>query len=208
MSKLKQINLIPREALNKPLLRQLKSLYRKHKALRNLSIIALIFITFNLIQAFIIGMFSLNLLTAKKNMQQAKVKLNQLQSQYIQVEKLKSTLSKEESRRKGKLDSLLSTASGERRFSELLRLIPELTTQELWINRLVLRQDELNLLGSSLDNQMLTQFIDRLNESKSLRNSRFASSEKQVMDSHTLYNFQITAEPAWTLTENKWTSIP
>lgn len=198
MIKLKSINLIPKEALKKPLLRQLKSLYRKHKVLRNISIIALIFITFNLIQAFIVGMFSLNLLTAKKNMQQAKVKLNQSQSQYIQVEKLKSTLSKEESRRKEKLDSLLSTSSGQRRFSELLKTIPELTTQELWINRLVFREDEIQFIGSSLDNQMITQFIDRLNESKSFRNSRFTSSEKKIVESHTLYNFQITAEPLWT----------
>lgn len=197
MAKLKTVNLIPKEALRKPILKQLKTLYSKNRSLRNFSIIAFILVFFTFIQILSVGRFNSEIAKSKQAMQDAKVKLNKLQSQYLQLEKIKATLLKEESQKKQGLELLLSTSSKDRKFSNLLSFLAELTPQDLWIDHLVLTETEAQIIGITPDNQLIAQFINRLDESKIFKNSRFTSSEKKVIDSHTLYNFQISTEPIW-----------
>ncbi len=73
----------------------------------------------------------------------------------------------------------------------------ELVPEDLWINDLVFREEEFEISGSALDQQLITQFMNKLDESRVFRNSRFTSLEKKVAEDHTLYRFQITTEPLW-----------
>lgn len=200
--KLKSINLIPKEALKRPLVKQFASLYKKNKVFRRFAIIFAGFIILNFIQALFVGISSWNLSRAKQNMQSAKVKLSQLQSQYLQIEKAKSALAKEEAQKKQRLDLLLSTSSQDRGYSAVLANISSLCPQDLWINNLILSEEEIQINGSTLNNQLITQFINNLDESNAFQDSRFTSSEKQVTDSHTLYNFQVTTQPVWERMQN------
>ena len=198
MVKLKQVNLIPQEVLKKPFHRQLKILFRKEGSnLRLFIILALSISLFSLSQLSTASRLERNATQFKQMVQGAKIKLNQAESQYLELEKTKSDLSKVEAIKKEKLDLFLLASSGDRRYSRLLAFISNLIPEELWITHLVLNDAEIQIYGSTTNNQLISEFMGKLDDSHVFRNSHFASSEKQVVESHTLYNFQMTTEPIW-----------
>lgn len=195
--RLKAINLIPKEVFKKPFYRQILISYIKNRALRNVTIVVFCIAAASGFQVFMVSGFEQNLSRAKRAMQEAKVKLNQQQSQYMNLEKIKSSLVKEELQKRQKLDLLLAASAQDIKYSQAITLIAELIPEDLWINNLVLSEGMVQITGSTLDNQLITQFMHKLDESKAFMGSRFTSSEKQVADSHTIYNFEITTLPLW-----------
>lgn len=197
MSKLKQVNLIPREALKEPLHRQLAALFYK-KGIGSLLVVLVFSISlFSFFQLSTISRLQDQAAHFKKMTQNSKVKFNQSESQYLELEKTKSDLLKAQESKKEKLDLLLSASSSGRRYSALLAFISNLVPEDLWITHLVLSEAEIQLYGAATDNQLVSQFMSQLDDSHAFRNSHFASSEKQIVGSHTLYNFQMTTEPVW-----------
>lgn len=197
MMKLKSINLIPKSALTQSLLKQAVIGLRKNKDLRNLTVISLVISLSIVLRLGLIAGIKHGLAGSKRIMQQTKLKLGQLQSQALELEKEKTDLLKQEQLQKQRLDFLGSSSSENKKYSKLLADISQLAPQDLWINRCVLSEQEIRITGSTLDNQLVTQFMDKLDQSGFLKNSSFVSSEKQVSDSHTIYNFEFTTQPAW-----------
>lgn len=198
MLKFKEVNLIPKEVLRKPLLRQLEALYRKNPSLQRFAKIAAVIILISFTQLLFLGIFTLSFNSAKRKMQSAKVQLNQMQSKYISLEKLKLDLTKQDLREKERLDELLSTSSKGKRYAQLLVYISSLLpSKDLWITRFTLGESEIQVQGATLNNELIPQFMAKLDGSGMFKNSKFASSEKQVVESHNIYNFQITTEPVW-----------
>ncbi|MBU1121499.1 MAG: PilN domain-containing protein [Candidatus Omnitrophota bacterium] len=197
MEKLKQVNLIPKEVLRKPFLRRLFLIYKKNTYLRNFSVFFLI-----------VAAASITLLSIKFSLKEdlektvyaakeAKLKLARFQSQLLRIEKIKLELIREDSSQNQELELLFSTKAMSRKYFELLTVMAELVPQDLWINRCSLFEDKIQISGSTLDNQLITQFMDKLDDSGFFNNSRFTSSEKQERDSHIIYNFQIYTDPLW-----------
>lgn len=197
MIKLKSINLIPENALKRSSLKQGLILYQRNKGLRWLITISLVIVLAIIIRTVLITMFKKDLAESKQNMQRTKVKLEQEQSRALELEKIKSGLLKQDALQKQRLDFLGSTSSKDKKYSKLLADISNLTPQDLWLNRCVLVENEIHITGSTLDNQLITQFMDKLDRSGFLKNSSFVSSEKQVSDSHTIYNFEFVSQPVW-----------
>jgi len=197
MTKLKPVNLIPKEILRKPLLKQAISLYQKSKELRKLAMVASIVVSIILVRTLTVGIFKWGLGRSKRIMRQTKAELNQLQSEHLQLENIKSGLLKQQALQEQRTELLRSTSSEDREYSELLAGISELVPQELWIKNCILNEEEVLIIGATVNNQLITQFMNQLNQSGIFKNSHFASSEKEITDSHTFYNFQITTEPVW-----------
>jgi hypothetical protein len=87
MRKLKSVNQIPKEALRKePFLRKLS--FRKCRNLFLGIIVILFFVSATLKQLITISLLKSDVAESKAKIQGAKVKLNQLQSQYVQLEKI------------------------------------------------------------------------------------------------------------------------
>lgn len=193
----RQINLIPKGALKKPFFKEAAYLYKKNLSLRVLSAAAATVILVSVIQALTAAYLGFNLAASKTALREAKIKIGKMQTERLRLEKTKEALAKEEAQRTRRLELLLSTSSKDKRYSYLLGFIASLTPEDLWINRLSLNEDQIEISGSTLNNQLIHQFMSALDESKAFKNSRFVSSEKQVADSHTIYNFQISAEPLW-----------
>jgi hypothetical protein len=106
-------------------------------------------------------------------------------------------LAKSEVSEKEKLDLLLSMSTRERQYAMLIVLISNFVPEDLWITHLILNETAVQIYGATFNNQLVSQFIGTLDESKVFRNSHLDSSEKQVIESHAFYNFQITTEPVW-----------
>lgn len=197
MIKLKSINLIPKTALRQSLLKRTVILFHKDKILCNLSVIGLLISLSIALRIGLIAGIKQDLARTKQIMQQTKLKLGQLQSESLELEKEKVDLLKQTALQKQRIDFLSSTSSENKKYSKLLADISELAPQDLWINHCVLSEEEIRITGSTLDNQLVTQFMDKLDQSGFLKNSSFVSSEKEVSDSHTIYNFEFTSQPVW-----------
>ncbi len=196
MIKLKNVNLIPKEALRRePFFKKLS--FKRYRNFLYGSIVVLFLITVTAKQAVTISLLKWNVAKSKKGLQEAKLKLNQLQTQHVQLGKIKDQLLREASQKKERLDLLGFDALKERSYSRFMATITELVPQDLWINELVFQEEAFEIGGSALDNQLITQFMNKLDESRIFRNSRFTSFEKKVTQEHTLYRFQITTEPLW-----------
>lgn len=196
--KLKKVNLIPKEILIKPFFRQLVILYKKNIGVRRFVIAAVYIFAITLVQIILFNIYSSTFNESKRRMQEAKAKLNQMQSKYILLEKVKLDLTKQDLRERDGLEELLSTSSEGKRYAQLLVDIAGLLpSKDLWITRFILNESEIHIAGATLNNELIPQFMAKLDESKMFKNSKFSSSEKQVIESHTLYNFQIVTEPVW-----------
>lgn len=195
MNKIKQVNLITR--LEPAKNAAAGNLFCVNKKTRNIIIICGLAAFITLIQFAAIAMLNLNLKVARSRLQRARAELNRLQSQSLEMEKQKSELSKEESLKKEKLEQLASASSGNRSYAALFEFIAGLAPDDLWIKQFSAGGQEVQISGTALDPQLIIQFMNQLDQSGAFRNSAFSSSEKEVVDAHSVYNFQITTNPVW-----------
>ena len=105
--------------------------------------------------------------------------------------------------KKERLEQLLSSSSNNKSYSELFEFIAGLAPQELWIKQFSAGEQEVQIAGTTLDPQLIIQFMNQLDESGAFRGSIFSSSEKEALESHTVYNFQITTTPIWEALSSK-----
>jgi len=196
--KLKPVNLISKSALKRPLLARLKLFVGENKQLSKLMFLGFLLILFlAATPAFIVHNYKLNVASTKRAIADTKIKFKKLQSQDFKAEKLKADLTKEEMLLKQHLDLLSTTTVKNGGYFGLLLSIPGLMPQDLWINRFVMNDNEIMVSGSTLGSELVSDFMNKLEGCKNFKNTRFISSEKQVIDSHTIYNFQIAMEPSW-----------
>jgi len=153
------------------------------------------------IPAITVTSYRLKTTWTKRAIEDTKNRFKKTQSQNFQSEKLKADLTKEETQVKQLWDLLSSTESRGFGYSGLLLSIAGLLPQDVWITHLVMNDNEIQISGSTVSSQFIADLMTKLEECKDLKNSRFVSTEKQIFDSHTIYNFQIAAEPIWS--ENK-----
>lgn len=196
--KLKPVNLISKDILKRSLLKGVKTVHSTTKQLiMNIFFGGLLVFLFTATPAFIVKPYKLKAGAAKYAARDVKNKFKKMQSENFQIEKLKIDLTKEEIFLTQRFNLLSSTLSSGREYSRLLLSIAKLLPQDLWINRFMMDETEILISGSTLNSQLIAELMNKLEACKDLRNSRFISSEKQIIDSHALYNFQITVEPGW-----------
>lgn len=196
--KLKPVNLISNGVLKRPLLKKNKVFNRK--AIQLVMIIGfcggLVFI-FAVTPGSIIKPYKLSASAAKYAIREEKNKFKILQSQNFQLEKLKLDLTKQEIALTQRLNLLSSALTKEHVYSKLLLSVSGLLPQDLWINRFSMNETEILISGSTFNSQLIAEFMNKLEACEDFRNSRFISSEKQIIDSHAIYNFQVTVESRW-----------
>jgi len=52
----------------------------------------------------------------------------------------------------------------------------------------------IQISGAALDSRLIVEFMDKLKDCSYFKEVRFVSSEKQVLDAHSVYNFQISVD--------------
>lgn len=196
--RLKEVNLIPREMVRGSLLKQAGRIWRRNRKLRRIVLTALAgFVLVNLLPLIMIGSSRQDAITARKEVDDIKLEFQRLQMKNFELEKERSELFKDEVVYKQQLDFFSTVSSEGKEYAHLLKLLGELAPYDLWISRFVLKDSDIQISGSTLDSQLITRFMNGLDASGSFKNSHFISSEKQVFESHTLFNFQIGAKAGW-----------
>ena len=190
----KQINLLPKEISK-------KAPRDKKRSINILVFVALFgcgaLVYFTSKQLLALGVVKLRASDAKKQMYQAKLKLGELQSQLLDLEKEKSVGIKQEEILKKRYESLQTAIAKDKKTSQMLAYIAALVPDDLWITKLSVADEEVQIAGTTYDPELITQFMNALNQSSHFTNSRFTSSEKQMLEQQPVQNFTMVAEPEW-----------
>ena len=193
----KTINLIPGAIAKKSAKKGAPGLLGRHKMITTFVVLALIPAALFAKQVYEIGIMEAKLAASKNKVQQTKVSLNQTQSQSLQLEKQKSDLLKELATRTQSLQLLLSTTPGNQNYAGLLEALVGLMPQDVWLGQIVLTDGQIQLTGAALNPELIVQFTTQMDKSGEFKNSALSSSERQALDSRTIYNFKVAAEPIW-----------
>lgn len=191
----KIINLIPRKARAGDWLRVFAAAVSANKKLRNILLLAGIPVVLTLVQMMALGILDFQAAASDRMVREAKTRLSRAQSQALQMEKQKSDLLKEEAAKRQRLDYLLSSSSGDKKYAEALAAIGGLMPKDLWINEVALTDGQIQITGAAVNSDLIIAFTDKMDKSGFFKNSIFSSSEKQSVESYTIYNFQVAAEP-------------
>lgn len=202
----KTINLIPGDTRKARGLGLAGAFLNKHKLLRNGLVVVSLPLALTLAQAGYIAMLKLKVVSANDRARLAKIHINQMQSQALQLEKQKSDLLKEEAAKKQALDQLMSTSSGNKKYASILAKMEKLMPRDLWFNELLLTDSEVQIVGAAVNTDLIIQFTEQMDKSGFFKNSIFNSSEKQTVESHVIYNFKVSAEPVWAALEGETAS--
>ena len=198
----KQVNLVNEEILKKAFPRKVKSKGGLIRVMFVMLVVAFTYIGTQQLSKVVAS--NLKVTEAKRKMQAAKTKLSQVRSQALDLEKNKNELIKEEALKNQRLEFLLFTSSQETDFANLLTLITTYIPQDLWIDNFGITGSQVEISGTALNPQLITQFINQLNSSGTFNNSHFTSSQKLDIEPQPVHNFKITTEPVWeVLTKGK-----
>lgn len=198
--KLKPVNLIPRGALKRPWLKRLMAFSWQNRQLSRFIVFGFALILFFIAApAIIVNSYKFKVSSTKRAIEDTKIKFKKMQSQDFQAEKLKASLTKEETLLRQRADLLSSTMVKNGGYAGLSLVISGILPQDVWLSRFIMNDDEIQISGSTVNSQLIADFMDKLEAAKDFRNTRFVSTEKQVVESHTIYNFQIITEPSWSL---------
>ncbi len=148
-------------------------------------------------QIVLVGKLRWEVAESKRKTHDAKLKLSQAQSQLLQLEKDKVALLTEEENLKKKQSLLVSTMSEGKSFSGALAAFAAQVPENVWLTQLALSKEEVVLSGTTYEAQMITQFMNDLNSSGKFSNSRFTSSEKQLLEAQSVQTFSMTTQPVW-----------
>lgn len=196
--RLKPVNLIAQSALKRPLLKRIKAFVKQNKRLAGFIFFAVLFIAFlTAAPSLMLNKYRRHASSVKLSVESTKKKFKRIQTEDFQLEKMKSELARKEETLKQRLDLLSSTLSQEKGYSYLLLVITELLPKDLWMNRFIMNDNEIQISGSATESKLIAELMNRLEASKELKESRFISSEKHILGTRSLYNFQIATEPGW-----------
>ncbi len=194
MVKTKQINLIPKDHQKHGFKWSLR--WREPTVIVIFALTAPLF--FYSVQRLVVGIrLKERVVESKDQLADAKLKLKQMQSTALDLEKQKSELTKEKDMKQQRLDLLLSTSARGKKYSTLMAFMVTLLPENLWMKKFALTETEVTISGTTFEPELITTFMNQLNGSKYFKNSRFTSSEKQVLDSQAVHNFTIMTEPVW-----------
>ena len=193
--RIKQINLLPREGFKGTLVGRLRYFGRYNRRMARLlggAVLALLFLI--IIPASVVHTYKYRTALLKEEIANTKVKFKKLQSQDFQLEKMKAELKTEQSRLAVMLETLSSTMGPEGGYVSRLAALAGAVPKDLWLNNVVMDGKGIQISGAALDSRLIVGFMDKLKDCSYFKEVRFVSSEKQVLDAHSVYNFQIAVD--------------
>lgn len=193
--RIKQINLFPRDGFKGSLVGRLRYFGRYNRRMVKLlggAVFALLSLI--IIPASVVHTYRYKTVLLKEEIANTKVKFKKLQSQDFQLEKMKAELKTEQSRLAVMLETLSSTMGPEGGYVSRLAALAGAASRDLWLNNVVMDGKGIQISGAALDSRLIVEFMDKLKDCSYFKEVRFVSSEKQVSDAHSVYNFQVSVD--------------
>ena len=128
----------------------------------------------------------------QKSIQNDEVKLIEQQSAVTKAEEQRKRIRENSKRLEGKLRVIRMSQSRQIDFSEVLKTLSEYVPLDLWIDKMTMDQNQITIIGTTLDNIKVSQFMERLDTSETFERTCFNYTEKTDLDGRPLINFEVT----------------
>ena len=128
----------------------------------------------------------------QKSIQNDEVNLIEQQSAVTKAEEQRKRIRENSKRLEGKLRVIRMSRSRQIDFSEVLKTLSEYVPSDLWIDKVMLDQNQITITGTTLDNIKVSQFMERLDTSVTFERTGFNYTEKTDLDGRPLINFEVT----------------
>lgn len=128
----------------------------------------------------------------QKAIQNDEANLIEQQSAVTKAEEQRKRIRENSKRLEGKLRVIRMSRSRQIDFSEVLKTLSEYVPSDLWIDKMTLDQNQITIIGTTLDNIKVSQFMERLDTSEAFERTGFNYTEKTDLDGRPLINFEVT----------------
>lgn len=128
----------------------------------------------------------------QKAIQNDEANLIEQQSAVTKAEEQRKRIRENSKRLEGKLRVIRMSRSRQIDFSEVLKTLSEYVPSDLWIDKMTLDQNQITIIGTTLDNIKVSQFMERLDTSETFERTGFNYTEKTDLDGRPLINFEVT----------------
>lgn len=128
----------------------------------------------------------------QKAIQNDEANLIEQQSAVTKAEEQRKRIRENTKRLEGKLRVIRMSRSRQIDFSEVLKTLSEYVPSDLWIDKMTLDQNQITIIGTTLDNIKVSQFMERLDTSEAFERTGFNYTEKTDLDGRPLINFEVT----------------
>ncbi len=127
---------------------------------------------------------------AEREFKDTKLALGRLQASELKTAEEETKLLEKKQLLQTKLRVLRESSQGDRPFSEVLAKLSELLPEEVWITKLSYNQEKMTLVGLTLNNELIVNFMDELNRSKGFRDVAFNYTQRET--NAKTYRFEVT----------------
>ena len=128
----------------------------------------------------------------QKAIQNDEANLIEQQSTVTKAEEQRKRIRENIKRLEGKLKVIRMSRSRQIDFSEVLKTLSEYVPSDLWIDKMMLDQNQITIIGTTLDNIKVSQFMERLDTSETFERTGFNYTEQTDLDGRPLINFEVT----------------
>lgn len=156
-------------------------------------LIAVILFGIVLFSRYLLGQqYNWKVASAKKQLDAVKVQLSRLQTERLNLAKEYEVLTKKKAIVDAKLGYLkFARADSPGRLSRALVSLPDFIPDKIWINKLSAGAEGVTINGSTLSNDAIAVFMDKLNKSDKFEDLNFDFMKKSEIGGTILYNFEI-----------------
>ena len=189
---MRRINLIPEEAKKITPRKWLKTRLLKSRTLRIISLVVIALILINLWQSTSLLRHRFAIASGKKKINELRTKVLRSRNVYDQTRQQKEGTEKEIKRIEEKFRLLQRVRAERTAWAVVLAHLSELVPENLWINKTTLNKKLISIIGTTFDNEVVSRFMELLDESDYFENTSFNYTQKKKLTDKAVINFEVT----------------
>lgn len=126
---------------------------------------------------------------AEKNLRISRTELTQMQSSQLDFAEQETKLAEKKTLLETKLAQLGQSKNNAKPFSEVLASLGNLIHEDIWISKLTYAEKKLSITGLTLENELISGFIDSLKKAEGFKDVTFNYTQKEPNSS--VYRFEV-----------------
>lgn len=188
---MKRINLIPDEAKKSALGRRLKDFVFKSAFSRVAASVVIFFMLIVFWRAGLIIRYKVLIAGGKNSIKALQAKLVDAQAEYADLRRQRQGVEKETGSIAGKLNMLKAIRAQDIAWASILERLSRLLPDNLWVNKVVLNNDSVTIVGATFDNSIVSKFMSGLDDSGYFKDTGFTYTKKTEMGDRPVIDFEV-----------------
>jgi len=144
------------------------------------------------LQAARLGFYKSKMHFVTKSLESARSNVSDMETSGIDFAKEEVRLLQKKEILSAQLDLLKGSFRGRTELSQVFTSITSLLPEEIWVNELMYKDEELLITGSTIDVSLITTLIDKIRESEAFTDVDFNYTQRE--DNNNVYSFEVLAK--------------